>query len=360
MSASRLPVVAYQRDTHEPAYLLFLAKVLGERECALRRQVLAIMHEAMPGRERVPIRHVVLDGERVVGSLGHMPAEFWIQGRREPVRYTHDLLVDPEYRGPRGIGNSLVAHAYAQGDFFPGGMWMTHPSFRLHEMCGFNAVKPMSTYTLVLDTRAFLARRGMGGARGAVARGARGARRAWGRRAAPRGVSLLELARFDPSFDAAWERLAKSYGITRVRDAAYVNWKYADHPHLDYRLLIASRGDQTAGYLIWRAAPEHANERRAVVADFLVAKGDATTLRALLAQAIGQARATGTESLSILTTQAWAARVLRGLGFLPRGSRNTWVVANWRDRIPEPWLRDHDPWHVCLGDSDGDMWEAVR
>lgn len=361
MSTARLPVVAYQRDVHEPAYLQFLARVLGEEECTLRREVLATMHERMPGRERVPIRHVVLDGDRVVGSLGHMPAEFWIQGQRHPVRFTHDLLVDPEYRGLRGVGLSLITFARACGDFFPGGMWMTHPSFRLHEICGFSAVKPMTTYTLVLDVNAFVARKGMGAAKAGAARLSLGLAGAWALRRArgtQRGVQSVD--RFEASLDPAWERMARSYGITRVRDAAYLNWKYADHPHLRYQQLVASRGDEVAGYAIWRTSSEHEQERRAVVADFLVEKGDATTFRTLMARVIVDAREAGMESLSVLTTQRWAARALLAFGFLPRGSRNTWVVAGWQDRIPAAWLREHAPWHVCLGDSDGDMWAAVR
>ena len=65
MNAQPLHVVAYRRELHEPAYLSFIAKVMGPEECEHRRQVLASMHERMPGRDRWPLRHVILDGYRV-------------------------------------------------------------------------------------------------------------------------------------------------------------------------------------------------------------------------------------------------------------------------------------------------------
>jgi len=93
MNARPLTVVAYERDVHEPAYLRFIAKVLGPEECEHRRLVLASMHERMPGRDRFPLRHVILDGERVAGSLGYMPADFWIGGEGKLEKPVHIAIV---------------------------------------------------------------------------------------------------------------------------------------------------------------------------------------------------------------------------------------------------------------------------
>jgi hypothetical protein len=172
------------------------------------------------------------------------------------------------------------------------------------------------------------------------------------------GNALQTITRFDPSLDATWARLGASYSITRARDAAYLNWRYADHPHLEYRFATASRNGNVAGFVVWR--PATTGERRAVVPDFLVAKSDAETFERLLAHVIVEAARSGCHSLSILTTQPWATRVLRSFGFFPRGARNTWVIAGWQERIPKEWLTDPEPWHVCLGDSDGDIWSHAR
>jgi len=358
MNAQSLPVVAYRREVHEPAYLQFVAKVLGPDECEHRREVLASMHERMPGRDRFPLRHVILDGDRVAGSLGYMPADFWIRGERVPVRFTHDLLVDPDYRG-QGLAKLVVDNARALGDFFPGGMWMTDPCYKIHLGCGFDDAAALTTYTLALDAMSFVAQKEMSAAKALVARlgltltRLRSVARA-NRALARAGNAMQAIDRFDPALDATWAHLGASYDITLARDAAFLNWRYAEHPHLTYRFAIARKNGVAAGFVVWR--PSNVGEKRAVIVDFLVAKGDVVTFEQLLSHAIVNASAACCHSLSILTTQSWAARTLRSFGFFPRGSRNTWVVAGWQERIPKEWLTDQDPWHVVLSDSDGDIW----
>lgn len=358
MSARPFTVVAYERERHEPAYLRFIAKVLGADECEHRKKVLASMHERMPARERFPLRHVIMDGERVAGSLGYMPADFWINGERVAVRFTHDLLVDPDYRG-QGLAKLVVDNARALGDFFPGGMWMTDPCYKIHLACGFDDATELTTYTLALDAASFVAQKEMSGPKRIVVRAGlaltrlRTLARA-NRTRARAGYAVADVDRFDAALDATWARLGTTYAITRARDAAYLNWRYADHPHLDYEIVIASKNGAPAGFAVWR--PSAAGEKRAVVPDFLVGKGDVETFERLLSHIIVRASAAGCHSISVLTTQPWAVRSLRSFGFFPRGGRNTWVIAGWQNRIPQAWLAEHDPWHVVLGDSDGDIW----
>jgi GNAT superfamily N-acetyltransferase len=360
MSGKALPVVAYEPDKHADGLFRFIQKVLGDEMCARRRRVIETMHTTMPGHDRFPLRHVILDGERVAGTLGYMPADFWVGGKRLPVRFTHDLLVDPDYRGA-GLAKLIVDNARELGDFFPGGMWMTDPCRKIHVTCGFQDATPLVTYSLVLDPASFVKRKGMSRLKGIASRAALGVARTFALRRA-RGVAsraaLREVSRFDPAMDDVWNELAAGYDITRVRDAAYLNWKYSDHPALAYRNLIAMRGDRPAGFAIWRLAPEGAAEKRAVVTDFLVARNDAETFRNLMARIVVDAASAHMETVSVLTTQPWAADALRALGFMPRAERNTWVVAGWRDVIPADALQDTTAWHVCLGDSDGDIWTA--
>ena len=362
MSTIPLSVVAYQRDAHEPAYLRFIEKVMGREECEHRRRVLASMHESMPGRERLPLRHVILDGDRVAGSLGYLPADFLINGQRVAVRFTHDLLVDPDYRG-QGLAKLVVDNARAQGDFFPGGMWMTDPCYKIHLACGFDDAPALTTFTLALDPSSFVAQKNLPALKRLVANAALSSTRlrtlARANRAVARaGDTIGEIERFDAAHDATWERLGASYSITLARDAAYLNWRYASHPNLKYRFALASHHGAPSGYMVWR--PSNHGEKRAVVSDFLVAKGDTSTFERLLAHVIVEASAAKCSALSILTSQAWAERALRTFGFYPRGARNTWVIAGWRGHVPETALSDPDAWHVVLGDSDGDIWSHGR
>ena len=362
MNAPSLTVVAYRRELHEPAYLRFIAKVMGAEECEHRRQVLASMHERMPGRDRLPLRHVILDGDRVAGSLGYLPADFWIKGERVAVRFTHDLLVDPDYRG-QGLAKLVVDNARAQGDFFPGGMWMTDPCYKIHLACGFDDVAAITTHTLALSVSSFVAQKKLSPAKGLVALTglsftcARSLGRAHRVLKRARGA-IKSVDRFDAALDSTWARLGASYSITLARDAAYLNWRYADHPHLGYKFAVASRNGHATGFVVWR--PSSVGEKRAVVTDFLVEKGDVATFERLVSHVMVESCRARCDSLSVITTQEWATRTLRSFGFFPRGARSTWVIAGWQNRIPKEWLTDHEPWHVVLGDSDGDIWSHAR
>jgi GNAT superfamily N-acetyltransferase len=366
------PVVAYEKEKHEAALHRFLEKVLDAEKFATRKTALSWLNDAHPLRSRSPIRHVVVDGERIAGSMGHMPADYVIDGKRVPVRITHDLLIDPDYRG-KGLARLLVDKAREAGEFLPGGMWMNVPCYKIHRGGGFEEMPSPTTQTLVLDTAGFAERQGFNGVKGAAMRVALGVARA---RALRKAASILkkaggkesipEAGAFDPGFDDDWLRMLGTYGIAALRDAEFLNWKYTRHPVLTYRNIVI----ESKGYLIWRlplpAAPcdddsegpsgaGHA-ENRAVIVDYLVEKGDGETLERMVSRAIVDSIDARVESLSFMTTQPWAAALLRRFGFLPRRGAHSWVISNWQGRIPAAWLESLEPWHVCLGDSDGDFW----
>jgi GNAT superfamily N-acetyltransferase len=358
--SKELPVVAYERELHERALKRFTEKVLGMTVSDNRQQVIDTFHDRMPGRERLPLRHVLVDSDVIAGTLGYMPTEFLINGQRFVGRYTHDLLVDPEYRGA-GLGKLIVAHAYGLGDFYPGGMWMTGQCHKIHRQVGFDDVANLVTYTAVLDPAGFTARRGFSPLKSMATRAGLGASR-WMAMQRVRSVlsgaktTLNTVRRMDSAFDPVWLALAKTYAITRVRDAAYLNWKYIDHPLLDYRTVVAMDAETPRGFLIWRPAPEGAEERRGVIADFLVARGDSRTLQEMAAHALMEASAAGIDAIATISTQSFAVSALKQLGFVAGGSHNSWVIAHWRGVLPDNAVGDLDQWHMCLGDSDGDIW----
>ena len=360
MTEAELPLVPYARDAHEPALIRFLGEAFDAGKVESRRRVLDWIHEGMPERDRAPLRYVIADGDRLAASMGHLPADFLVRGRTVAARFTHDLLVDPRYRG-QGLAKRIVEHALRLGDFLPGGMWMTEPCYKIHLASGFADMKPLVTQTLVLDPRAFAARKGFSGAHAWTARAALAVVRARSLRAAAAenraaGASVRALDAFDPGMDGSWRKLLGGYGVARIRNAAYLNWKYCRHPNLAYRALVAEGDRGVAGYLVWRPPTASDPDRRALVTDFLVANCDASTLRRLLARAVADANESQAAVLSMLTTQPWAMRLLRSSGFFPRDERHRWVVGGWRDVIPEAWRRDHSAWHLCMGDSDGDLW----
>ncbi len=363
---SDYPIAAYEKSKHEASYLRFLEKVLGPEKFAVRKKAVLWLHDRHPLAGRVPLRFVVKDGERIAGSMGHMPADYMIKGERVPVRITHDLLVDPDYRG-QGLAKKIVDNAKDTGDFYPGGMWMNDPCYKIHRSCGFEDVLPVATQTLVLDPKAFVARQGLGGAKGAAVQTllsvgrVRAMRRVTAAAKGSAGETVLrEIPEFSPALDEAWLSMIKTYGIAACRDAAFLNWKYTRHPVVRYRVLLAERRGKPSGYLVWRLPLEGGVENRASIVDYVVERGDTAALQSMAAAVIIEASAARVEALSVMTTQPWASKLLRSFGFLPRRESHTWLVANWERHIPAQWLRTHEPWHVCLGDSDGDFWTSGK
>ena len=359
---STYPTIPFEPQKHMAAFLHFIEKVRGSEKFANRKQAYDWLHSDFPLMERSPLRFIVMDGERVAGSMGHLPADYMIKGEKTPVRITHDLLVDQDYRG-KGLARQLVDNAISKGDFFPGGMWMTVPCYKIHRSCGFDDIVAPRTRTLILDPKAFALHQNYHFAKRAVAQKVLGVIRSRAvkkasatRKRSTGGLSLREIREFNSHLDGIWIPLLSSYDITACRDAAFLNWKYAHHPIVRYRILLAERNGKATGYLVWRLPYSREQKNRAVIVDYLVERGDAETFRAMVSAVILEASEKSVETLSIMTTQSWAVKLIKALGFLTSRGKHTWVVANWERYIPRDWLNNYDHWHICLGDSDGDYW----
>jgi len=362
MNKKDFAVTPYDAAAHKSALLQFLGAVYLPEVLKRRELVLDWIHEHHPYRERAPLRYVILDGENVAATMGHLPADFLVKGQPTPVRFTHDLLVDPSYRG-QGLAKLIVGNSLGGGEFLPGGMWMTIPCYKIHLASGFDDAGPLATRTLVLDPDAFGRRKQLSGLKSQLSKSALAllrarslarARKSTGKNSAVYDTRVAD--QFDPGMDGEWRGMLEGYGIAMIRDARYLNWKYAHHPVLKYRLRLVERDGRLAGYIVSRLAPEQADEKRAVITDFLVENGDTKTLEYLVSHTITEASEAGMEVISVLTTQPWAAKMLRGVGFLPRKESHTWVTGGWKGHIPAGWITDHQHWHMCSGDSDGDLW----
>jgi GNAT superfamily N-acetyltransferase len=362
MSERELPVVDFDRGAHHTALLNFLGERYDAETLAVRSRVLDWIHERMPERDRQPLRHVIVDGDRVAGSMGYLPADFLVDGKRVEARFTHDLLVDPSYRG-RGLAKALVKRQMDLGGFMPGGMWMTGPCYKLHLACGFTDMPALTPLTLVLDVDAFVSRRGGGLVKRAAQKIALKRLHAKAMNAAEKAnaeYEIREIERFPAELDATWMDLLGTYRVGRIREAAHLNWKYVDHPNLAYRSLLLERGGRAAGYMIWRLPVRGSNDNRSVAVDFLVARGNMEAFRLLISRVIEESSHEGVEMVSVLSSQPWVVDCLRGMGFVPRRSSSAWVIAGWEGVCDAQWVTDPGAWHICMGDSDGDAWTGSQ
>jgi hypothetical protein len=162
-------------------------------------------------------------------------------------------------------------------------------------------------------------------------------------------VRIQEIARFGAEADGLWERLRPDLVVAAVRDARYLNWRYADCPDVRYRLVVAF--DRATGAASGLAVLRLGVRDRPVCAlvEFLVSGRDAAA--SLLAHCEGSARDVGMERL-----EAWfppssgQARWFREAGFREEPTIYQLVALPTNPQVRLDWGKDR--WYYTMGDSD--------
>lgn len=156
-----------------------------------------------------------------------------------------------------------------------------------------------------------------------------------GRTRLPKGLRFLEAQRFGAWADAAWSRGPTERGF--VRNATYLNWRFAEHPSGRYRLRTVQRDDETVGYVV---TGETVKRGRAVnfLAASAVAPGLESAAPALRAAAIAGTRAKATldlEPLGVTKADSWRhgyVRVPKRLNLIGKvldpGYAGGWLARN--------------------------------
>jgi hypothetical protein len=272
-----------------------------------------------PGPAGASPRSVAEQDGRIVAHAGAMAMRFQCGDTVVRGGYSVAAMTDPACRGQRlffRVGEHLYRRMTEEGFAFVAGFSNAN-SFRL--MTGplqRTAIRPFPWCVRPLSPLA-LARGLLGGAAtgradsDAVARALRAAERD--------GVSLavVDPGAGDACLDEIWARVAPEVRIGAVRDAAFVQWRYATRPDAGYRVVVASRAGRGAGWFAHRSLALRGIPAGFLV-DFVLAPGEPRAGAALLRAAAGIARAEGAALLSALRPGAGSARVALGrAGFLP-------------------------------------------
>ena len=176
------------------------------------------------------------------------------------------------------------------------------------------------------------------------------ARRALGRSPVPgkrvrRDIGgVRPIARFDESTDRAYELAAPAYGNHVVRDAAFMNWRYADSPwgHRAFRL-----GDRA--FAIVREKTQRGTPI-AVVADLVAPPESFRETRTLLQQAVAAAGPEAVALFALPPRDPAQRRAFAASGFVPSPTTLHFVAIALADDFELP--LDPAAWHFSLGDTD--------
>ena len=133
-------------------------------------------------------------------------------------------------------------------------------------------------------------------------------------RARPLREEVEVVRRFDRGIDRLWERVAPRLDLAVRRDAAYLNWKFIEPPHVRYSVAVLKRDEEPHGYAVYRHLREPQGRVTQIV-DFLVDPADERGLKTLLRWIDREARAEDSDKIRCYVQHAKFRRVLRRSGY---------------------------------------------
>jgi GNAT superfamily N-acetyltransferase len=169
---------------------------------------------------------------------------------------------------------------------------------------------------------------------------------------ASRAVRVQRIYQPDSRFDRLWERLQVHYEALAVRDRAWVDYRYAQAPAAEYRILLAERDGEPVGYLVYRLTRE--GERlTGWLVDLFTDPADRKSQLALLRAAMLQLFLAGAAAIRVFVGAGTPlVRLLRVLGFLRASGDYDVSIVPLREDMPHPALRDPNRWYALAGDFD--------
>jgi hypothetical protein len=321
--------IAACREADVPALMHFIdahwrtGHVLGRDETLLRWQFDPTL---VTGRRlQGPTVLLAWHREKIVGMLGLTGFEFNAEGHPMTGAWLSHWLAVPEYRSLT-VGLRLLLAAQALGLEVLGTLGANEVSTKALSTMGWELIADLPRWIGVIDARqaAALIATSDTAVTPAVAERLCQRYRVADRRPVPPAGEHIDVVPWTPELAEAWDRywreqLAGTL-VGTSRDAAYLRWRYAEHPRFRYEVRLARRRDDGSmiGIAVFRVEQVRERPERVLrVVEYLASP----QAEAALAQAVVQAgRQQGAAFADFYCSAPRAARGLEGLGFkLARG-----------------------------------------
>jgi hypothetical protein len=297
-----------------------------------------------------PLLWVVREGPTIIGHYATMPVRLSLAGRELAAAWGTDAMVAPE-RQRRGLGEELF-RVWDRSVDASLGLGLSESSSSLLKKLHWpdvppipGLVKPLTRRAVRLPTVPMPINRFFSFVTYPIVRVAA--------RVRPLRADVEPIRRFDAGFTELWERLADRFTLAVRRDAAYLNWKYAEPPHVRYSIAALKRDGRAEGYAVYR----HAQEPRGRVTwlvDFLADTHDEIGFKTLLRWVDAEARQAGSDKIRGFAMHLGYRRVMRHSGYFQMRHPMALAVKINALTVPAAFYKDTDNWHVTLGDSDQD------
>jgi GNAT superfamily N-acetyltransferase len=236
---------------------------------------------------------VAADAGRIAGCYVLLPVALRVGARTIAAAQAVDAAVSPDYRG-RGVFTDLARAALRDGAEAGVGLIFAFPSEGAlggQVRVGFKPQLAIpKTYRPLIWSPA---------------------RRRFAE------LTLGEVNAFDPRFDVFCERRVDDE-ITLRRDAAYLQWRYLEHPTQAYEAIICERDGELRGYCVLKT---RATRRLTIgyIVDLQVLAGSGSAARFLVYHALLRLRSRGARAaVSWERPGGEAQEALASFGFSPR------------------------------------------
>lgn len=297
-----------------------------------------------------PMIWVAREGTTVVGQYASMPVRLSLRGREIDASWGMDVMVAPE-RQRQGLGDALF-RTWDRNTGASLGLGLSAASANLFKKMSWPEVGPVPCLVKPLSRRALRRPSWPVGLNRLVSY----VTLPWIRvvsRSRPLKAEVRAIRHFDEGFTRLWDRLRHDFAFAVRRDASYLNWKYVQAPHVRYQIAALIRGDEAAGYVVYRHVQEPRG-RVTLLVDFLADPADDEGFLTLLRWVDREARAADSDKIRTFALNDGFRRLLRKSGYFVVKSTMEFVAKVNDDHIPSDFYKKTSDWHVTLGDSDQD------
>jgi hypothetical protein len=290
------------------------------------------------------------EGPTIIGQYATMPVRLALKGQDIHGSWGMDVMVAPE-RQRQGIGEVL----FRTWDHNVGaslGLGLSPSSHRLFKKMKWPEVGPVPCLVKPLTRRALRRptwpmplNRLVGALTYPYIRVIS--------RSKPLHAQIEPIRHFDRRFTELWDRVGPSFGLGVRRDASYLNWKYAEPPHVRYSIVALKRDETLGGYAVYRHLQEPRG-RVTILVDFLVDPSDQDGFETLVRWVDREARAANSDKIRVFEMHAGFRKQLRAAGYFHVKSTLEFTIKVNEVPVPAGFYEHTGDWHFTLGDSDQD------
>lgn len=337
-------------DRDKEAFLPFLARWLSDRPIS---EHFNWLYRGNPHGDAITWIAVLENDNRIVGCTSTFPRRMRIDGETVLGSFGGDAFVDPDFRR-RGIAQSL--HEYCSTDMQRLGIECLYgfpvPA-NLRAFLRAGALNPCNfqQFQHLLHANTIMKPLGLRHIASLVGpvfgSGVERFLTAKLFRKPPPGSQLRVVDAFDEAVDELFDSVADRLFTCCVRDAEYLNWRFARHPHKTFTLVEWRDDGRLLAYAVLNWA-----DMECRIVDF-IACDTGSIGHDFLASLAGLARDNGKWSLvSYLNGRGPEADLFRRSGFIQPETGRPFMVHTIHDPQRDRILGDPEKWFLMSGDDD--------